>query len=270
LDWAFFRGLPVVYHEHQTPDGRLELWEDFCREINKAAQVIAVSHKSAQALRSACGVNRPIRVVNPLFEDPFRQGIQITRARTANHDQITITAIARLDEVKGLEYLLEAVAMVANVYPSLQLKIYGDGPLRQQLLDRSAQLGLDGKKIFAGVFNTRKELAAIMAQTDIFTISSLNEGQPVSLVEAMAYEVPIVATTVGGIPELIVDGVNGLLCAPKDSSCLAQKLCTLIEDQELRMRLGIAARQSFERGQFTPEAITRQLVSIYQQVLRQN
>ncbi len=270
LDWARARRIPVVYHEHQTPEGCLELWEDFRREINKSAVVLAVSQKSAQALMSLCGVTRPIQVVNPLLQDPARAITYFMPAPIAGRErEISITAIARLDEVKGLEYLLEAIAQVVKKHPEIRLRVYGDGPLRQQLIIRSRQLGLEGETIFAGVFKRREELVTIMAHTDIFVISSLNEGQPVSLIEAMAYGVPIVSTAVGGIPELITDGVNGLLCVPKDPHCLAEKIFTLIEDQDLRVRLGIAARRSFEQGQFTPEAITRQFISIYRQVVDQ-
>lgn len=270
LDWAQARRIPVVYHEHQTPNGRLVLWEDFRREINKSAVVIAVSRRSAQALKSLCEVTCPIQVINPLLRDPDLARINLASTSISRkRDEITLTAIARLDEVKGLEYLLEAIAQVVEQHPTTRLRVYGDGPLRPQLLDRARQLGLDGEKIFLGAFKHREKLAAIMAHTDIFVLSSLNEGQPLSLIEAMAYGVPIVATTVGGIPELITDGVNGLLCAPKDPHCLAQKISTLIEDQDLRVQLGHAARQSFEHGQFTPEAITQQFISIYRQVIRQ-
>jgi len=100
-------------------------------------------------------------------------------------------------------------------------------------------------------------------------MSSILEGQPLGLVEAMAYGCPIVATVVGGIPELIEDGVNGLLCAPRDPGCLARKIRLLVEDLGLRERLGLAARRSYERGPYQPESVCGHFIAIYDNVLRE-
>jgi glycosyltransferase involved in cell wall biosynthesis len=122
--------------------------------------------------------------------------------------------------------------------------------------------------IFKGSFKGRDELSAIMAETDIFVMSSVLEGQPLGLVEAMAYGCPIVATSVGGIPELIQDGVNGLLCPPRDPECLAGKIRALMQDPCMRSKLGEAARRSYGRGPFQPTAVSAHFVSIYQDALR--
>jgi glycosyltransferase involved in cell wall biosynthesis len=182
-------------------------------------------------------------------------------------DLLFITTVARLSVAKGLEYLLEAIVQVQATHPTTQFRVYGDGVLRQALMDRASELGLDGQAIFVGVFTDREELSRIMAQTDIFVMSSILEGQPLAMVEAMAYGCPIVTTAVGGIPELIKDGVNGLLCRPKDPECLAQKTNALIEDPALRTRLGHAARQSYEQGPFQPSAVCDHFIAIYQAVL---
>jgi glycosyltransferase involved in cell wall biosynthesis len=177
--------------------------------------------------------------------------------------------VARLDIAKGLVYLLEAIVQVQQVHPATQFRVYGDGRLREDLLAYADRLGLDGKAIFAGAFTRREELSAIMAQTDIFVMSSILEGQPLGVVEAMAYGCPIVVTSVGGIPELIEEGENGLLCEPKDPECLARKICTLIEDPALRSRLGHAARRSYEMGPYQPASVCDHFVTIYQKVLQQ-
>jgi glycosyltransferase involved in cell wall biosynthesis len=129
-------------------------------------------------------------------------------------------------------------------------------------------LGLDGNEIFVGPFTSRQELGTIMLQTDIFLMSSILEGQPQSLVEAMAYGCPIVTTSVGGIPELIQDGVNGLLCPPKNPECLAKKVITLIEEPTLRERLGQTARHSYEKGPFQPVSVCNEFIKLYARVLQ--
>jgi glycosyltransferase involved in cell wall biosynthesis len=184
-------------------------------------------------------------------------------------EPIRLTTVARLYVTKGLIYLLEAIVQVRKTHPTAQFKVYGDGPLRQELLTYASQLGLDGNTIFVGAFTQREELSNIMAQTDIFVMSSILEGQPLGVVEAMAYGCPIVTTSVGGIPELIQDGVNGLLCAPGDPAGLAQNIRRLIEDPALRQRLGETARQSYLQGPFQPESVCNHFISIYKDTLRQ-
>jgi glycosyltransferase involved in cell wall biosynthesis len=268
IDWAHAKRMPVVYEEHQTPDAQFDWWQDFGRTINKASRVIAVSEKSAEALRTVCGVTRPIVVRSPLLPDPMAAGWQKDARPRQGDEPIFLSTVARLYVTKGLKYLLEAIIQVRDTHPSARFRVFGDGPLRQELLDYADELGLDGEQIFVGAFNHR-ELGSIMAQTDIFVMSSILEGQPLAVVEAMAYGCPIVTTTVGGIPELIQDGVNGLLCMPRDPGCLAQKIRALIEDAALRTRLGRAARQSYEQGPFQPAAVCDHFISIYRGVLGQ-
>jgi glycosyltransferase involved in cell wall biosynthesis len=269
IDWAHAKKMPVVYEEHQTPDAQFDWWRGFQHSINKAAVVVAVSEKSAQALRTVCGVTQPIIVRSPLLPDPVTSGWHKNGRPRQGDEPVRLTTVARLSVAKGLTYLFEAIAQVKATHPSAQFKVYGDGPLRQELLAYAGQLGLDGNAILVGPFTTREELSHIMAQTDIFVMSSILEGQPLGVVEAMAYGCPIVTTSVGGIPELIKDGVNGLLCMPGDPACLAQKIRALIEDPALRTRLGHAARHSYEQGPFQPAAVCDHFISIYQHVLRQ-
>jgi glycosyltransferase involved in cell wall biosynthesis len=131
------------------------------------------------------------------------------------------------------------------------------------LLSYAHERGLNGAEIFVGPFHSRDELDGIMGATDVFVLPSLLEGQPLALVEAMAYGCPIVATAVGGVPELIQDGINGLLCGPGDSKSLAACISRLLENPALRTRFGRAARRSFESGPFSPESVCTAVTSIY-------
>jgi glycosyltransferase involved in cell wall biosynthesis len=266
IDWAYARRIPVIYEEHQTPDSQFDWWQDFKKSINKATMVVAVSEKSAEAMRSVCGVTQPIATVYYMVADPFDSGWIEDAGRGNAEEPIRIATVARLYVTKGLPYLLDAIAKVRTVYPTAEFRVYGDGELRSDLLAYADKLGLDGNRIFVGAFTSREELSSIMAQTDIFVMSSVLEGLPVALLEAMAFGRPIVATPVGGIPEAIVDGINGLLCEPRDPECLAQKICALIEDPALRLRLGQAARKSYEQGPYKPAAVCAQYISIYQKV----
>jgi glycosyltransferase involved in cell wall biosynthesis len=267
IDWAHSKKLPIVYEEHQTPDAQFDWWQGFQQHINKADLVVAVSEKSAEALRTICGVTQPIAIQGPLVPDPAVMGIQVD-ARTNNGNAVQLTATARLFVTKGLIYLLEALKTIKEKHPETLLKVYGEGPLRDELVAYADQLGLDGNDIFVGAFTSREELHQIMLKTDVFVMPSILEGQPVSLVEAMSYGRPIVATKVGGIPELIQDGVSGFLCAPADSVCLSHKINMLIEDPALRFKLGSVARKCYEQGPFQPVSVCENFVSIYQRVLQ--
>lgn len=269
IDWAHANGIPVTYEEHQTPDPQFNWWKGFENTINKADRVIAVSEKSAQGLRGVCKVIRPIVVRSPLLSDPFNPtGFQ----KDYNHTDdkpFTITTVARLYVTKGLTYLLDTAAIVKRDHPNVQFKVYGDGELRGELLSKAESLGLDGRDIFMGAFTDREKLTRIMEGTDIFLLSSILEGQPLVIVEAMAFGCPIVSTNVGGIPELITDGVNGLLCLPENPQCLAEKIRLLIEDAVSRERLGRAARNFYENSPFEAKAAANFFVSVYGEVLEE-
>ncbi|MEZ4683736.1 MAG: glycosyltransferase family 4 protein [Caldilineaceae bacterium] len=242
IDWADRAGVPIVYEEHQTPDAQFDWWQGFHSTINKANVVVAVSEKSAEALAEICGVTQPIVVRSPLLPDPMANGWHKPARQQGVATSINLTTVARLAVAKGLTYLLDAIAEVTARYPNARFRVYGNGDQRQALLAHAAALGLDGNTIFVGAFTTRAELSAIMAETDIFVMSSVLEGQPLAVVEAMSYGCPIVTTAVGGIPEIIEDGRNGMLCAPKDPAALVEKITALIETPTLRTTLGTAAR----------------------------
>jgi glycosyltransferase involved in cell wall biosynthesis len=268
IEWAHAKGIPVAYEEHQTPDPQFNWWKGFESTINKADRVIAVSEKSAQGLRDVCLVTRPIVVRNPLLSDPYSSGWQ-KEYRDDDDKPFTITTVARLYVTKGLTYLLDTAAIVKKSYPNVEFKVYGEGELRSELIAKADNFGLDGKNIFMGAFTDREELTHIMAGTDIFLLSSILEGQPLAIVEAMAYGCPIVSTNVGGIPELITDGKNGLLCPPKNPQCLAEKIGLLIDDPILRKRLGSAARNYYENSPYEARSAAKFFVSVYSEMLEE-
>ena len=266
IEWASAHRLPIAYEEHQTPDPQFDWWKGFENSINKADVVLAVSKKSAEALQTVCGVTQPIVMLGAIVTDPLDSGIQIAPGEE-KEKPLQLTVVARLFVTKGLVYMLEAFKTICGKHPRVRLKVYGEGPLRAELMDYAAQLGLNGEEVFVGAFTSREELQTIMMETDIFVLPSILEGQPISLVEAMAFGRPIIATTVGGIPELIREGENGLLCEPGNSACLAEQVMKLIENPGLRARMGRAARLSYENGPFQPASVCAHAISVYQGIL---
>jgi glycosyltransferase involved in cell wall biosynthesis len=155
---------------------------------------------------------------------------------------IRIVSVATLAPVKGFHILLAAAAILARRGRRLELTIVGDGPDRPALEEAIAKLGLTGAVHLAGRCNHDRVIDHYRA-ADIFALASFAEGVPVVLMEAMAMEIPCVATWITGIPELIRDGVDGLLGPPGDPETLADAIASLMDDPELRLRLGQSARR---------------------------
>lgn len=267
LEWAKERDLPTAYEEHQTPDPKSVWWPQAGESINKASCVLTSSRQSARALRDIGMIRRPIHTMSTIVDDPIYSVGRDTLNINKSGSNLTISAAARLAPYKGLGYLLQAFAEVRKTHPGIRLCIYGEGPLKSELLRYSRKLGLDGKTIFAGAFD-RQDLTKVMLQTDIFVLPSAHsEALPAVIIEAMAHGRPILSTEVGGVPDLIEDGLSGLLCQPKDPACLAHKLNRLVEDRELRSRLGQAARQVYEDGPFHPDSVCERHLQVYRETL---
>lgn len=154
--------------------------------------------------------------------------------------------VGRLAAVKGLPVLLRAVADLAKSGNDLQLSIAGDGPDRSSLAAQAQRLNIADRVAFRG-YQSQAQVRQLLAETDVFVMSSFAEGVPVVLMEAMAAGVPVVATRIAGIPELVDDGSSGFLVPPGDPTVLAEKIETLLNDSDLRNRFGTAGREKVER-----------------------
>ncbi|HEY7730484.1 MAG TPA: glycosyltransferase family 4 protein [Gaiellaceae bacterium] len=154
----------------------------------------------------------------------------------------TLVFVGRLTQQKGLGTALEAIAQV----PDARLLLVGDGPLRADLERRAAELGLDGRVVFLGA-RPRDEALRYLAGADAALLSSDWENLPHAVVEALAVGTPVVATAVGGVPEVVQDGVNGLLVSPGSPDALAAAVARVLGDEALRSRLAAATRPSVER-----------------------
>jgi colanic acid/amylovoran biosynthesis glycosyltransferase len=154
--------------------------------------------------------------------------------------------VGRLAGVKGLPILLDAVARLRQSHPRLKLTVAGDGPDGEMLKDQSKRLGIEANVDFVG-YQSQQQVRELLFNTDVFVMASFAEGVPVVLMEAMAARVPVVATQIAGVPELVENGVSGLLVPPGDAVALASKIDRLLHDKELRAELGRAGREKVSR-----------------------
>lgn len=184
-----------------------------------------------------------------------------TRAALGLHeDQVAIGCVARLVWFKGLDALVESIPKIVQQHPHARFFIVGEGPLKDTLLAQANQLGVADKLVFLG---ERNDIPALLAAFDVFVLPSVSEGMPITILEAMAASKPIVATDVGGVGEMIVDKVSGLLVPPRAPAVLAEALLSLVGDASLRARMGAAAKAHLLRH-FVQESMVAATDHLYQ------
>ncbi len=200
--------------------------------------VIAVSDAAGQAMKR----RRPetaghIDVIkNGVHLDKPERSRAAVRAELGLGDGLVGVIVARIDRLKGHRILVEALKILKERGVGLTVLIAGDGPERADMEKYAEQNGLDGNSVrFLGF---RDDVADLLAASDLFLLPSLTEGMPLSVLEAMAQRLPIVATSVGGIPELVRDGVHGLLVPTNDPAALADAVGKLANDPSMRAAMG--------------------------------
>jgi len=147
--------------------------------------------------------------------------------------------VGRLDAVKGVPLLLDSVAALIGKYPKLELTVVGDGPARAALEEKARNLGTAVR--FLG-YQSQQEVAQILTETDMLILPSFAEGVPVVLMEAMAARLPVVTTQVGGVSELVENGVSGTVCPPGDLETLTASIAELLSDPALCAKMGEAGQ----------------------------
>lgn len=238
------------------PSRRLARWSH-----RRADRVIVNSH-AAWREEIAAGFPPDRMVVVP---NGVRCSVErADRARLGLADGPLVVAVGTLDPVKGHRYLLDAWPRVRRHVPDAHLVLVGDGPLRDELPRQAASLGLGDSVRFAGFHSPA---SPFVAACDVFVLPSVTEGMPNALLEAMCLGRAVVATRVGGVPELVVEGESGLLTPPRDSAALAAAIGGLLADGPRRDALGQAAAVR-ARERFTIEAMTAATVAVYDQILR--
>ena len=173
-----------------------------------------------------------------------------------------IGTVGNLTPKKDHATLLEAVAGLSGRHPGLRLVVVGTGPLAARLQADASARGLDGVAVFTG---SRGDVADLLPAFDVFALSSTHEGLPIALLEAMAAGVPPVATAVGGVPEVVTDGQDGILVPPRDAAALGAALSALLDDGAERARLGAAAATT--AATFDLDPAVRRTEAIYERVL---
>lgn len=208
-------------------------------KVRASSFVCAISNFARSQLMKHTGRRDWDKIeVSPLGVDPSVFAPRPFREAPAPFE---VVCVGRLAPVKAQHILIDAVGLLAEQGRDVRLRLVGDGPDRPALEEAVEARGLRERVVFEGWCN-QDRVRELYERADIFALASFAEGVPVVLMEAMAMEIPCVATHVNGIPELIRDGVDGLLVSPSDTEALAAAVARLMDDAELRRRLGRAGR----------------------------
>ena len=178
-------------------------------------------------------------------------------------DAPLLGVVARLEPEKGHRHLIEAMPAILQASPDARLAVIGEGSEADALRAQADSLGVASRVVFTG---RREDVSALTADFTIAVLPSLREAQGISLLEAMARRVPVVASDVGGIPEVVTDGSDGRLVPPGDAAALAAAIVELLGDPELRRRLGDAGHDTVA-DRFSIQAQVRRIEAVYDEEL---
>lgn len=256
----------VIAHEHNWSysGDPLRVWLDRNVIARFASCYVAVSQSNLRRMVEIERIPPEKIVVLPTAYIPSEESEPIDVRAELGLDAGTpvIATAANLRVEKALEVLIEAHATVVQTFPDAHLLIVGDGPCRPDLEQLSAELGLVGRVNFLG---RRSDIDSILRDVDVCAMSSDWEGMPLFALETMAAGKPMVATDVGGLPEIVAPGRTGLLVPPRDPGALAAALTSLLADPGRRRQLGEAG--AAELGDRTIDRVADRFAALYEQLL---
>jgi glycosyltransferase involved in cell wall biosynthesis len=261
---AFLTGVPIriftvhgwAFAAYSGMTGRLYRWADrLVRPLTTMTICVSERERTAGLSAGTCEATRTVVIPNAV------DVAGAPRSRIAGRERPLIVSVGRLKAPKDFCTLVRALGKLPP--DSFDALIVGEGPERGRVQKQIRQLGISDSVHLTG---ERLDVPELLAASDVFVLSSRSEGMPVSVLEAMAAGLPIVASRVGGVPEQIADGESGLLVEPGDPDELAAALARLTHDADLRHRLGAAARARAEQA-FDLEPFRRAHVELYSREL---
>lgn len=259
-------GVPVVSHlhieNHFRPASRVLLRTLDNATARLCARLVAVSESTREAYERQ-GYPRRIEVLHNGVELDAPASNGRLREELGLGDGTTLVGeVARLCDVKGQRELIDALALVPDAHVVLVGRdLERGGDYQRELEAAAVRRGVRDRVVFAGERDARE----ILSELDVFALPSWTEGLPLVALEAMAHGRPVVATPVGGTPEVVVHEETGLLVPPRDVEALAAALRRLVEDPALRRRLGDAGRRRVEE-RFGVDRMTRRMLELYDEV----
>jgi glycosyltransferase involved in cell wall biosynthesis len=233
--------------------------------LRRAQAAVGVSDAITQIVERS-GVPRAniSTIYNGTDFSRFRAAAPTLRAELGIGDRVLIGTVARLEEQKGLEYFIRASREVLSELPDALFVVVGDGSLRSRLDGLIRRLGLKSKVLLLG---QRNDMPGVYASLDLFVLASIDEGMPMTILEALAVCRPVVATQVGAVDKLVIQERTGLLVEPRDVPALRNAMLRCLKNPSFALELGRNGEEHV-RNSFSAEGMAGNYLQIYEQALR--
>lgn len=254
--------IPIINHIHCAS------WVDFYRNAgkfkqsliknvyNKCTRIIALSPEWKSNLSEVYPETRICILGNciPVRENDW----------SPKQSNRTVSFVSRIETIKGVDILPNIIEETAQKIPDIRFIIAGDGSKLNKLKDAIAQRGLSDHVVFTGwIDDSGKKI--LFELSSVFLLPSYGEGMPMCLLEAMGYSLPCITTPVGGIPQIVIDGINGFLCPPGNSAVFSQRIVSLLKDKQLYDRM-VAGTKRVATAH-SPSSFGRSLKDIYDDLI---
>jgi glycosyltransferase involved in cell wall biosynthesis len=268
---ALRRNHPIVYTEHNVWEvyHRATYWGNLLTYSRNNHVFMVSEHARLSARRPGPLRLLPMPPRETLYHGPDPEALAGAVSSDGVREELGIPAdaplvgtVANFRPQKGHEFLLRAAVRVRESVPDVRFVLVGQGPLEATLRRRVTELGLGATVVFAG---WRPDAVRVASAFDLAVLPSLHEGLAIALIEAMALGRPVVATNADGLNEVVDHGREGLLVPRADPDALAHAILTLLEDRELRVRFGQAARQ--RAAHFDIRKAVRRVEEVYEELL---
>ncbi len=271
---ARLAGVPnIVHHIHgfafhmSTPPIKVRFYAVLERIAGRCCDLLVTVGEQHRRTAIRLGLKPPDRIRTVLNGIDLTRFLNVDRAaarRTLGfHDgDVVLGSNGRLSDEKGFDFMIRAMPAILARHPNARLVIAGAGPAEAELRTLIGELNLDGR---VAVLGFRRDIPELLAAFDVFVHSSLREGLSISLIEAMAAGLPIVASRIWGNMEMIESGVNGLLAPPSDAPAIAEAVCSLLDDPARARRLAATARRDALR-RFTEDRMVAENLAVYDAV----
>lgn len=259
--WAAGVPMIAVSRGWTGENGKVRLYEGLDKKVLRLADhIIPVSGGQKEKIKRLGVREEKLTVIY--------NGVELDGARSPSGalkkefglspETALIISAGRLSPEKNFAGLVQAARTVVGRADAAFI-VFGDGPLRKELENKASEAGLGGRFLFPGF---RKDVSALFAEADVFALPSFTEGLPNVVLEAYACKRPVVATAVGGTPEVVRDGVTGFLVKPEESGLMAERILELVVDEGLRIRMG---EKGFERVKeiFSFDSQTEKYLEVY-------
>jgi glycosyltransferase involved in cell wall biosynthesis len=259
----------VVAHEHSWSYEGQPVRRFLDRDViaRGADVIVAVSREDRRRMIEVERIKpETIRFIPNGIAPPERTGHDVRAELGIARDAPVVATVGQLRPEKALEVLIEAAGLLAPRFPGLKVVVVGHGPVEDDLHRRVADAGLQDTVLFPG---RRNDVPDVLAAIDVAVCCSDFEGSPLSVMEYMAAAKPVVATTVGGVPDLIEDGVHGLLVPPRRPDELADAIAVLLTDPARGKEMGERALVR-QREEFSLAAFVRRAEDLYEELYAQS